>query len=49
MIRTACISRGELTFFAGSGIVADSDPVMEYNETISKAEKFLRAGNGCIL
>jgi para-aminobenzoate synthetase component 1 len=49
MIRTACVSRGELTFFAGSGIVADSDPVMEYNETISKAEKFLRAGNGCIL
>ncbi|MDY7001020.1 MAG: chorismate-binding protein [Thermodesulfobacteriota bacterium] len=29
-------------FFAGSGIVIDSDPLSEYTETLAKAEKFLR-------
>ncbi len=29
------------SFFAGSGIVIESDPVSEYEETIAKAEKFL--------
>ncbi len=34
---------GELNFFAGSGIVADSVPEREYEETTAKAGKFLRA------
>lgn len=33
---------GELSFFAGSGIVADSDPEREYEETTAKAGKFLK-------
>lgn len=33
----------ELSFFAGSGIVADSDPEREYAETMAKAGKFLKA------
>ncbi len=33
----------ELSFFAGSGIVADSDPEREYEETTAKAGKFLKA------
>jgi para-aminobenzoate synthetase component 1 len=34
---------GELSFFAGSGIVADSNPEGEYEETAAKAGKFLKA------
>ncbi len=34
---------GVLNFFAGSGIVADSDPEREYKETTAKAGKFLKA------
>lgn len=33
---------GEFAFYAGSGIVADSDPVKEFDETNAKAEKFLK-------
>lgn len=42
-IRTAChdADTGELCFYAGSGIVVDSDPDREYRETLAKAEKFL--------
>ncbi|UZP66441.1 anthranilate synthase component I family protein [Desulfovibrio mangrovi] len=32
-----------LCFFAGSGIVLDSNPANEYHETLAKAGKFLRA------
>jgi len=32
---------GTFSFLAGSGIVVESDPVAEYNETVAKAEKFL--------
>lgn len=35
-----------LSFFAGSGIVADSDPEREYAETLAKAGKFLRVLEG---
>lgn len=34
---------GELCFYAGSGIVAGSDPQAEYRETLAKAGKFMRA------
>nr|WP_279343462.1 chorismate-binding protein [Fundidesulfovibrio terrae] len=42
-IRTAALDsrRGVLGFHAGSGIVVDSDPAMEYEETLAKAAKFL--------
>lgn len=33
-------STGELHFFAGSGIVVDSNPEREYLETVAKARKF---------
>ena len=42
-IRTACIEGGKLTVRAGAGIVADSDPERERQETINKAKSILRA------
>lgn len=40
-IRTILIKDGYLEFWAGGGIVADSDPEKEYAECMLKAEKFL--------
>jgi para-aminobenzoate synthetase component 1 len=42
-IRTAVwdADTGNFDFWAGSGIVVDSDPASEYQETLAKAEKFL--------
>jgi anthranilate synthase component 1 len=42
-IRTACIENGLLTVRAGAGIVADSDPETERQETINKAMAIQRA------
>ncbi len=42
-IRTACIEGGVLTVRAGAGIVADSDPERERQETINKAKSIERA------
>lgn len=42
-IRTACIRNNELTVRAGAGIVADSDPERERQETINKAMSIQRA------
>lgn len=42
-IRTASIRDGKLTVRAGAGIVADSDPERERQETISKARSIRRA------
>lgn len=42
-IRTATISRGVARIQAGAGIVADSDPDMEYEESQNKAAAPLRA------
>jgi anthranilate synthase component 1 len=42
-IRTACIENGVLTVRAGAGIVADSDPERERQETINKAKSIQRA------
>ncbi len=42
-IRTAQVSNGEATYFAGAGIVADSDPEAEYEETLVKAKGWLAA------
>ncbi|MCC9622778.1 aminodeoxychorismate synthase component I [Thalassospira sp. MA62] len=38
-IRSICVNKGRMTFNVGGGIVADSDPSMEYDETIVKAAK----------
>lgn len=40
-IRTALIKDGYIEYWAGGGIVADSDPEAEYAECLLKAEKFL--------
>ena len=46
-IRTGYIDKRTsiFNFFAGSGIVIESDPVAEYYETVAKAEKFLNLLN----
>ncbi len=42
-IRTAVVRDGRLTFYAGGGIVADSDEEREYEETLVKAEGWFQA------
>lgn len=42
-IRTLQIEKGKLYLQAGAGIVADSDPEMEYQETLNKARGVKRA------
>jgi para-aminobenzoate synthetase component 1 len=40
-IRTALVRDGYIEYWAGGGIVADSDPEAEYAECLLKAEKFI--------
>jgi len=40
LIRTALVCRGQVHYHAGAGIVADSDPDAEYEETLLKARAF---------
>ena len=42
-IRTAVHQSGFLTFHAGGGIVADSEPNAEYDETLAKAQGIINA------
>jgi para-aminobenzoate synthetase component 1 len=42
-IRTLLIQEGEADFSVGGGVVADSDPAAEYQETLDKAAAILRA------
>lgn len=42
-IRTVVYRQGQLTFHAGGGIVADSEPDAEYDETLAKAKGILHA------
>jgi len=42
-IRTAVVQNGKLTLQAGAGIVADSDPEKERQETLNKAKSVARA------
>ena len=42
-IRTAVARNGRVYFNAGGGIVADSDPVDEYQETLDKARGLIDA------
>jgi para-aminobenzoate synthetase component 1 len=45
-IRTAVLQEGRLYFQVGGGIVADSDPEEEYQETLTKAQSFLKVLTG---
>jgi para-aminobenzoate synthetase component 1 len=45
-IRTAICVGEQIYFHAGAGIVADSDPVAEYEETMAKAAGFVAALGG---
>jgi len=42
-IRTAVVKDGTAYVQAGAGIVADSDPAREYEETLNKARAMLKA------
>jgi para-aminobenzoate synthetase component 1 len=44
-IRTAVYSQGNIRFWAGGGIVADSEEKKEYNETLDKASGMLQLMN----
>ncbi len=44
-IRTVLLTGGKAFVQAGAGIVADSDPAREYEETLNKARALLRAGS----
>jgi para-aminobenzoate synthetase component I len=46
-IRTAICAREKIYFNIGAGIVADSKPAAEYDETLDKAAGFLAALNQC--
>ena len=48
-IRTMTVARGRLYYHVGSGIVADSDPVREYEETLQKASGMQAAIKACLL
>jgi anthranilate/para-aminobenzoate synthase component I len=43
IIRSAICKQGAAYFQVGAGIVADSDPEAEYEETLAKAAGFLGA------
>ena len=43
MLRTALLKDGQIHIQAGAGIVADSVPASEYQETVSKASALLKA------
>jgi para-aminobenzoate synthetase component I len=46
VIRTYLALRGRVYFQAGGGIVADSDPELEYRETLDKARALISALGG---
>ena len=46
VIRSAVVAGGQIYVQAGAGIVADSDPTREYEETLHKAEALLVALRG---
>ena len=42
-LRTALLKDGRIHIQAGGGVVADSDPPAEYQETVNKASALLKA------
>jgi len=47
-LRTAVVKDGSMYVQAGGGIVADSDPEAEYQESCSKAKALIRAAQEAI-
>ena len=47
-LRTALVKAGTMYVQAGAGIVADSDPESEYQETRSKAQALIRAAEEAV-
>ena len=45
VIRTILLQRGRAYVYSGGGIVADSDPIEEYKETVDKARLLFAALN----
>jgi anthranilate synthase component 1 len=48
VLRSAVIKDGVMHFQAGGGVVADSDPESEYQETINKARALVRAAEEAV-
>lgn len=46
VIRTILLKEGKAIIHVGGGIVADSKPVDEYNETLDKAKALFRVLKG---
>jgi len=46
LIRTVCVKADKVYFHAGGGIVADSDPADEYDESLVKAKRLFEAFAG---
>lgn len=47
-LRTAVVKDGKMYIQAGGGVVADSDPEMEYQETVNKAKALVRAAQEAV-
>ncbi|HWK47303.1 MAG TPA: anthranilate synthase component I [Stellaceae bacterium] len=47
-LRTAIVQDGKIILQAGGGVVADSDPEAEYQETINKAKALVRAAEEAV-
>ena len=47
-LRTALVKDGRVHVQAGSGIVADSDPEAEYQESRNKARALIRAAEDAV-
>jgi anthranilate synthase component 1 len=47
-LRTALVKDGKIMVQAGGGIVADSDPAAEYQESINKAKAVMRAAEEAV-
>lgn len=47
-LRTAVIKDGTMVVQAGGGVVADSDPEAEYQETVNKAQALIRAAEEAV-
>jgi anthranilate synthase component 1 len=45
-IRTAAVVKNRVAYHAGCGIVADSDPELEWDESAAKAKAFLASLGG---
>ena len=47
-LRTACVKDGEIIVQAGGGVVADSDPEAEFQESNNKAKALIRAAEEAV-